>query len=143
MKRSDDQGVVKRVQRIASELNNLKNRQFLGSDSVRTFRIFTPEYVEIIQSGGLYEMFSVVFTPDRNVFESGLALRMVAVRAALISGEVALFDISDDFLRQITGEDGKQVWRLRTQIADPGNTIGFKFYFFTTSEGEISIEYEE
>lgn len=121
------------------ELAAMKQRQLVGGDLVKLFRI-KEEFV-IDESGGLLRRFRIKFTPSSGG-RSGIAFRIVVIQPWVnFHNQTILTDRTMAFRRR-KSVGGVQHWDNTMELFDGGaETRRVKVYAFTTSDGELSMEY--
>lgn len=133
--------IVKLVKQLDDYFTQIKSKQYIGGDGVKTFRPHT-DYVTIdAQDANFMKPVRVIFTPSDSSLKSGLVFKMVAVNKQTIGGTPKNVDITDSFRRKIVGSGNVQVWEQPTAQFYSDDERDCKFYFFATSDGTIDIEY--
>lgn len=118
---------------LKTEFTTIKNKQIVGTESVRPNRYFTPYLYDARVVSATYntQAFRVSFTPDNAVQFQGLVYRMMYT-VTPSSG----FFWESSFVRE-RPVGSVQYW-LFTVLSDIG-TLDFKFYLAGASSGTIGI----
>lgn len=135
----DIDGLARVVTAYEREMAAMKQRQLVGGDLVKLFRI-KKEFV-IEERGGLLRRFCIKFTPSSGG-RSGIAFRIVVIQPRVnYQGQTVPTDQTMLFRRR-RSVGGVQRWDNTTDLFVGGEvTRRIKVYAFTTSDGELSMEY--
>lgn len=127
-----DFSFIQQLNKAREDIDALKTKQFMGADSFKTFRVFNESYIVVTQG-----TFDVVFTPTDTTNQNGLVFKMIPVDYSFTTPT----DVSDFFGRSpISLGSNIQKWRA-TNMPLSGGQRNMVFYFFSSSDGTISIEY--
>lgn len=121
------------------ELAAMKQRQLVGGDLVKLFRIKKEFFID--ESGGLLRPFRITFTPSSGG-RSGIAFRIVVIQPWVnYHGQTILTDRTMAFRRR-KSSGSAQHWDNTLELFSGGNeTRRIRVYAFTTSDGELSMGY--
>lgn len=135
----DIDGLARVVTAYERELAAMKQRQLVGGDLVKLFRI-KKEFV-IDESGGLLRRFRIKFTPSSGS-GSGIAFRIAVIQPQVnYLGQTILTDRTIAFRRR-KSTAGVQSWDNTMELFGGGaEARRVKVYAFTTSDGDLSMEY--
>lgn len=133
----DGETMARIITRCEREITEMKAMQRVGADGVQVFRVKLEAAIDK-RDATFLRRFKIVFTPKASTYQSGMVFKlMVGRRSSHGSG---LEDVTRYFQRR-RSNGGVQTWlNISDFLVDLGSNT-FKIYAFTTSDGELRVEY--
>lgn len=126
------------VQRLQKDLEEFKQFQRSGQDSIRTHRIFSDDAVDKALTDVMFndKKFRLTFTPDAGK-ERGLVYKM---EYTYTEGSGSSVQIESE-RENVDNDDGSQTWLFIVSGSDffPNSLVNMKFYFWASGTGTFSI----
>lgn len=133
-----------RLLKLREDLDEIKGLQFLGSDIVRNYRVFTSDQwdvTSVASAGGggstVFDTYRLTFTPDTDNPDAGAVYRFDYVFDYAGSADPDL-----NICRERVVNGNIQTWLIRIDhnfFAAGSSTIRVKFYLFSSAPGAIGV----
>ena len=127
------------LNRLIQDIEEFKQFQRSGQDSVRMYRIFSDDAydVEYTSVGFNNRKFRLTFTPEDGAAR-GLVYKMEYTYTEGSGNSVQVFSEREN----VDNDDGSQTWLFILNGSDffPNSQVRMKFYFWASGRGNFSID---
>lgn len=132
-----DERFAQDIQKLLRDLEEFKQFQRSGQDSIRMYRIFSANSSDksLTSVGTSNKRFRLIFTPNEGEGR-GLVYKMVFTYTEGTGSSVSIRSE-----REKVNEDGSQTWlfAITGSDASPNSLVEFKFYFWSSGDGSFTI----
>lgn len=128
------------LQQLISDVEEFKQFQRSGQDSVRMYREFSANAYDIELTNVQFNnrKFRLTFTPDEGA-ERGLVYKMVYTYTEASGSGISSVQIEHE-RENVDNDDGSQTWLFIVSGSNffPNPQVRIKFYFWTSGTGTFS-----